>query len=278
MDDRNVVYFANNAGILEYDGTNWQLFRIPGRKSVHSLCYYNGIIYVGAQDDLGYLNEMANGQWEFISLKQYIPDSLQNFKNIWEIVATEDAIFFRSYYAVFKWLKGTMKAFIPKTLFHNAYSTGKDFYVREINTGLKKLVGDSLVFIPGADQFAKQAIAAVLPYKADQTLILSCFDSWFILDDKKIHSYPTGADLFLKTSFIFKAVRLPDDKIAVATQRNGFALLDSNLELLRFVNKNSELGDNTVTGLAFDRQHGVWAGLNKGLVQIKTDPVFSYFT
>jgi len=32
-----LMYFANNNGVLEYDGTNWRLIQLPNKSSVTSL-------------------------------------------------------------------------------------------------------------------------------------------------------------------------------------------------------------------------------------------------
>src|SRR5688572_15395756 len=71
QDYRGVMYFANNGGVLEYDGHTWRLIELPSRVGVRSITMApdgRGRIYVGAMGDFGYLDADAAGQLRFFSL------------------------------------------------------------------------------------------------------------------------------------------------------------------------------------------------------------------
>ena len=48
-----VLFFANNDGLLSYDGQEWQLQQVPNYTIIRSICYYNERIYVGAEGEFG---------------------------------------------------------------------------------------------------------------------------------------------------------------------------------------------------------------------------------
>src|ERR1035437_3550928 len=49
QDKRGVMYFANNEGVLEYDGVFWRTIKVPNETNILSLAIDdNGKIYVGA--------------------------------------------------------------------------------------------------------------------------------------------------------------------------------------------------------------------------------------
>jgi hypothetical protein len=88
QDNRGVMYFANNARVLEYDGKNWKSFLLNSESKVLSVqADRNGVIYVGGIGEIGYLGTNEVGQKEFISLVDKIPEDHISFKNIWRIVA-----------------------------------------------------------------------------------------------------------------------------------------------------------------------------------------------
>src|SRR5262249_52917859 len=67
--DSGLMYFANNAGVLEYDGRTWRLIALPSHLDVRSLLKDSaGRIYVGASGDFGYLDPDSAGQLQFRSL------------------------------------------------------------------------------------------------------------------------------------------------------------------------------------------------------------------
>jgi hypothetical protein len=63
QNNQNLIYFANNAGVLEFDGTNWNSYQVTNRSVVRSVeLDDDGRIYVGAYNEFGYLETQQNGQ------------------------------------------------------------------------------------------------------------------------------------------------------------------------------------------------------------------------
>src|SRR5512136_439531 len=59
QDKRGIMYFGNNDGLLEYDGVTWRLTKLPIVRTIaiDSL----GTIYVGLENDMGFLRHEADG-------------------------------------------------------------------------------------------------------------------------------------------------------------------------------------------------------------------------
>ena len=75
QDQRGILYFATDDGIIEYDGANWNKI---SRLFVRSLSIdKNNIVHVGINGDFGYLYPNNVGELEFVSLASKVPDSLQ---------------------------------------------------------------------------------------------------------------------------------------------------------------------------------------------------------
>ena len=64
------MYFANNEGVLSFDGNYWSLYPLPNKTIVWSIELGANKIYVGGQDEMGYLSPDANGKLAFSSLKE----------------------------------------------------------------------------------------------------------------------------------------------------------------------------------------------------------------
>lgn len=54
-DARGVMYFGNSAGVLEFDGQNWDLIKIPNSIVRSMAIDDNGNVFIGSADDFGYL-------------------------------------------------------------------------------------------------------------------------------------------------------------------------------------------------------------------------------
>mgnify|MGYP000443941963 FL=1 len=74
QDKNGIVYFANNEGLLSFDGKNWKLYPLPNKTIVRSVAIGSDHkIYVGGQDELGYFAPNANGNLVYSSLTSLIP-------------------------------------------------------------------------------------------------------------------------------------------------------------------------------------------------------------
>lgn len=278
QDHRGIMYFANEGGILEFDGVNWRIVSMPGQMAVRSLCEVNGRIYVGANSDFGYLTGGRSGATQFVSLKRHVPEAYRDFKGIWETLAIDDTVFFRSYDILFRWANGRISAWRSASLFHNAYVSGNQFFVREVNQGLKELRHDSLQMIPGGDRFDQQPVAAMLPIGDNKTLILSRFKGWFLYDGQKISDNFAAPDSFLATGLVIHAALLNEQKIAVATHRKGLGIFDLQGNLLQIIDKNAGLRDKAINFVYPDRDGGLWLALNDGLARVEVPSPFSKFS
>ena len=277
QDSLGLIYVANDAGVLVFDGVQWQRIVLPGGGPATSICSANGKIFVGGSSELGYLAPDMRGETRFVSLREFIPDSLQNFKSIGETIAIGKNVFFRSYYGLFRWDGRQMRVWLPETLFHTAVAGGDALFVREWKIGLKRLDGDSLQLIPGGEFFTGEGIAGIFPAANGAFRAITRFSGWQLLNENGVHSQPSPADDFLRNALIFRALALPDGNVALATHRRGLAIIDSSGNLLQTVERSGGLRDNTVNFVHRDAQGGLWLALADGLARVETPSRYSFF-
>jgi len=55
QDKEGILYFANDDGLLTFDGSYWKVYPMPNHTSIKSLAIdHTGKIYVGGEDEVGY--------------------------------------------------------------------------------------------------------------------------------------------------------------------------------------------------------------------------------
>ncbi|MFN2395920.1 MAG: hypothetical protein ABR597_09555, partial [Bacteroidales bacterium] len=67
------MYFGNNDGVLEFDGTQWNMYPVPNFSIVRSVLAVNDTIYAGAFEEIGFLAPDEKGKLAWNSLKHLIP-------------------------------------------------------------------------------------------------------------------------------------------------------------------------------------------------------------
>ncbi|MCX6183049.1 MAG: hypothetical protein NT150_14105 [Bacteroidetes bacterium] len=77
FDGEGLLYVANAYGVLEYDGYKWIKIQLPAGKSPVSLCVHDKKIFVGGNDEIGYVSRDAAGVSSYHSLLPLLADSLK---------------------------------------------------------------------------------------------------------------------------------------------------------------------------------------------------------
>src|SRR3954447_14753965 len=73
QDKNGIMYFANQEGLLSFDGTYWKTYPLTNKTIVRSLAIgKDNRIYVGGQDDFGYFSPDKTGKLVFKSLKTFL--------------------------------------------------------------------------------------------------------------------------------------------------------------------------------------------------------------
>src|ERR1700726_4552727 len=68
QDQGGVVYIGNNDGVLIYDGVRWHTVKVSNASAVRSLDVdSNGVVYVGACGEFGYLAPDESGSTRYVS-------------------------------------------------------------------------------------------------------------------------------------------------------------------------------------------------------------------
>lgn len=98
QDSREILYFANNFGLLEFDGTTWHLYPVTHGTKVRAV--YIGDqerIYVGSQADFGYFCPNEVGILTYHSLADSVPKQFRNFDEVWRIYEINGCIYFLTF-------------------------------------------------------------------------------------------------------------------------------------------------------------------------------------
>jgi len=80
-----MMYFANNDGLLEFDGTNWNIYKLPNGSILRSIENgSNKVLFAGGYDELGYFEIGEMGGAKFHSLLNLLPEENIDFGDVLE--------------------------------------------------------------------------------------------------------------------------------------------------------------------------------------------------
>jgi serine phosphatase RsbU (regulator of sigma subunit)/ligand-binding sensor domain-containing protein len=286
QDHLGIMYFGNNEGVLQFDGVNWQVTPVSNKSSVRSLDIdHNGIIYVGANNEFGYLRPSISGKLEYESLSKLLPKTEQTFSDVWRTWATKQGIFFQSNAKLFRWANGKLKTWTPKRRFgYTVYVQGRMLVRESGDSQTYQVIGDSLMPITNlTDEYDKDAITAILPYDGDKLLIHSLKKSFQIYDlspksPKLFTKLPTDIDsLIAQNGGIYYAQRQPNGIYALSIRKVGTVLMDKSGKMLKKLAKSEGLHTVTHYYNRNDDEGGLWIGANNGVIYTEVNSPITLF-
>lgn len=270
QDPRGVMYFGNNNGVLEFDGAHWRLIPVSNNSIVRSLgADSNGVVYVGAVGELGYLKPDSAGKLIFYSLLDQLPEEERAFADVWRIEVNSNGVHFMPRDRIFRW---TGNEFGISHLKTNVFGcmAGGNIYACQPGTGLTKLVGDSLVPVSAGDQMKDFRLYFMLAYDEETFVVGSAIDG--------LKLFKPGSGLLpwnpehnktLVAHRPYHAVRLAGGRFAVSSYIGGVFILDRAGQIVEVFNKDVGLPDNGVWFICSDIQNGLWLGTNRGIARIE---------
>jgi DNA-binding CsgD family transcriptional regulator len=268
QDSKGFMYFANNEGLLVYDGVKWDLFRMPNLSMVRSVYIDSrGDVYVGAYNDIGRMVWSENGEMTFSSLRNLIPEEYRNFDDVWNVFSYKDKIVFQSYYAAYFYKEGSPVTVVTApSRFQSSYSVMGRLIFNDMESGLMEYTGTRLTQIEGCGALTGQDIWSVLPFGTEnKILICTLGDGLYISDGIGLEKWDVPVNRMLVRDQIFSASMVHETYFALGTILNGLIILDRDGNIVQQVNKKKGLQNNTILDVFPDRAGNLWLALDNGI-------------
>lgn len=279
QDGQNYLYFANNEGLLEYNGTNWQLYPTPNETIMRSVKVIDDKIYTGCYMNFGYWTRQSNGKLKYTSLSDSIKNKILDDEQFWNILKYDQWILFQSLNRIYIYdtKTKTFKIILPKNGVVKSFSTKTSIYYQTINEGLFEIEGGKGKLISDNPILKKYTIVNVFTLD-DGLLIQTQIDGFYKLTGTSLSPFKTDVDSELKSGFVYSSQRLQDGSYALGTVSNGIFILSDTGKLRYHISQSKGLSNNTVLSLFEDKDQNVWVGLDNGINCINLQTPVHNFT
>jgi DNA-binding CsgD family transcriptional regulator len=277
QDNSGLIYTGNNKGLLEFDGTYWQTYTLPNRTIVRSLAFGDeDRLYIGGQNEIGYLSYSDQGNRTYTSLNPLIPKNVLGFEDIWKIIPTPEGIFFCSEEVVFHYENEQLTPiFPPGERFENFFSCQGELLFQDKSLGLYIYDKGQLSRIEQSEIFNNSRIIAILSTAKSEQLIITSSDGYFIRKEEGIQPWLNSSTAFIKQYQAYCAISLSSGRMAIGTAQNGLLIIDRQGNPLSHINQDKGLQNNTVLSMCEDRHKNLWLGLDNGIDYVEINSPFS---
>ena len=268
------LYFANLNGVIIYDGRFWKTVELPGIVSVFSLDKdAKDKIYVGADNEFGYLKQTSTGKIIYISLSGTLSQSEKEFSSTWATHCLGSDVFFCSNEKLFWYNQKAIKTFSPEgPAFHTFFKVGKHLFVREFEKGFKVFENGNLNFIKGSEDFADKKVYAIMHMEGNTYIVATRNDGIYLLyyNEKNptmsvFVKRPSFIDAWLKDKEVYCGSKVGDNKYAFGSLKEGIIITDRAFNVLSKLNSGNGLQDDAVKNIFKDINDNIWLSLNFGI-------------
>ena len=274
QDYRGILYFANQNGVLEFDGHFWNRISV-NNQGVSSLAVDEmGIVHVGMYNDFGCLYPKSNGEFEFVSSRTAFPDSL-NIGDITKIYCFNGTTYYCTNYYVFIENANEIKLIeIPFDGGFWAYAVGDSILISRTDDIFYVLYNDTITSL---DIPYSGGCYGLVPFKENKYLTL---------DNKSVQILNLKT---LKSDSVHNVIlrNCVEDGLAYSLQKfnndnvftfiggdNCLVVADEDLKIRTVLNKQYGLPNDEVTN-SFQAGYMLWATTSDGLSKIELSSPFA---
>lgn len=271
--DDGTLYFANENGVLVYNGSKWRLIPTTNFSAVSALLQVKDRIYVGGINELGYLQPDQDDNFKYVSLRHLINlEKGEEFSTIWQLAEYKGDIYFQAYEMILRYdgrhmhrvkMKNAWIFKFQDHLLTSPFTTG----------GIYKIEKDSAILLNPHFQLENDAGFQVLPGLKGEHLLLTENHGIFLLNSETYATISWDAEankLFIKKS-LYNGKIWRDSLYAFTTYSEGLFVVNKEGKLVEHYTQNNGLLSNHLCEMVLDRRGNLWLPGLVGLSYLYTE-------
>lgn len=279
QDEKGTMYFGNDTGLLESDGTEWNLYTMPNYSFVKALAVESySTIYSGGWEELGRWDRDLSGKLKYTSLKGLLPPGSLSNESFWRVWIDGDKVYFQSFTNIYVYSCQTIKKLTTPKGFMLLMNVRDEFWVQEMYGPLYQLKAGELYKIKGSKFLNGTLTRVILPYGKNRYLIGTSTGKLYIYDRKNFAFLNNNLSRQLNgqelNCGIYCAKR---NSYYLGTILNGVYEVDMQGNILNHFNAANSLQNNTVLSLYEDKRNNIWVAMDRGLAYIRYTDGLSYY-
>ena len=272
------IYVANNKGLLEFNGSEWQLYKSPNETILRSVNVIGEYIFTGCNREFGYWQRNEFGLLFYTSLSEKLKIKFLEDEEFWNIIGFDNYILFQSLNRIYIYNPNSKTySFIEsKTGISKMFEVNKTIYFQKNKVGLFKIENGNAILVSDNKIFKQNILVNIFNY--DDKLLVATEDSgFFILDSKNLTTWNVPANQLLSKENVYRSTRLKDKSFIIGTRSNGILHMSREGVIEYQISTINGLSNNTIHYVYEDVERNIWLALNSGINCVNIDSPLSVF-
>ncbi len=275
--DNGLLYTVCDKGLLEYDGTTWNLFK-GSKGNTRSLWIENdSVIYTGSDFDFGIWKKNQYQSFEYTSLYPFKEKANEENEEFWNVYRINDQIIFVSFDNIYIYQNNQFTKIAAPYRFNGCF-LGNDqiIYLSDEKKGVYTFDGKSLDLLFDYPQEKKLRIIGIQKNKKE-LVIVTRNHGLFTYANNTLAEYKTEVSPYLKKNSVFSYTSIDNQYYAFGTIFSGVYITNKEGKVLQHIDKQRGLLHNTILSLYYESSKSLWISMDYGLVSLNLNSQNSYF-
>ncbi len=270
QDKNGNLYFANNKGLYQFDGSSWRKYSLPNSGLIRSFKIdKSGKIFVGGTNEFGYFKPNSKGKMEYFSLSKSINrEDRKLIDLVWKIHLFNDEVIFQSFVVTYIFKHNKLTSLKPPSRFQFSFQVNNELYFQDHKMGILEYKNGKLFPLKGTTALNGDEIWGIFPMPENKLLIATLNSGLYLYDYQKTSPWNTEANTFIKKNVCLGGVSLKNKSVVLNSSTNGIIILDTTGKIIQHINHEKGLLNNTVLASFIDDKNNLWLGLNNGMAFI----------
>lgn len=241
QDQNQFLFFANNEGLLEFNGSYWKLYPSPNETIIRSVKVIGDRVYTGSYMEFGFWKRKSDGLLKYQSLSAAIKSNILDDEQFWNILSYDYWVVFQSLNRIYIYntLDNSFKIIAPSRGVVKAFKTGNAIYYQSGNQGLFEIEGGKSKLVSADPDLRENRIVNVFE-TGDDLLILTQRAGFYLLSQKELKKYPTEIDANFLDESTYSCESLSNGGFAIGTVSNGVFIITKEGKISYFSKERIE--------------------------------------
>ncbi|MDB5199069.1 MAG: hypothetical protein JWO92_1032 [Chitinophagaceae bacterium] len=266
QDENGILYFANNEGLLTFDGSYWKLYKLPNNTVVRSVeIGYDHKIYVGGQNEIGFFSPDKKGALAYTSLISVVPLKDKSFSDVWSIISYGRDIFFRTSTKIMK-LNGNRFSIYPDENWRFIGLSNNQLIAQDHTNKLQVYINNSWMPYINQNVLPKDfLLTSFVPFSKDTSIITTLKNGVYFFVNNSLTEFKATALNDISKKNIYTSLNIGNNRLLLATSLDGCFVIDKKGNLIQSFSTLEGLQNNNVRHVFLDKNHNLWLGLDNGI-------------
>ncbi|MDR6846252.1 triple tyrosine motif-containing protein [Flavobacterium granuli] len=278
QDKNGNMYFANNTGLIQFDGSTWKKYK--AKKTDEMKCLKvdpTGKVYVGYYNEFGYFKANSKGKLEYFSLSSLLNKKEHSKMDVvWKIHLYKDEVIFQSFHSIYIYKNNKLKIINAPKKFQFSFISNGRLYIQDIFSGIMEYHDGKLTYLKGTNALNNTEVWGVIEIQKNKILISTLDRGIFTLSNNQVIPWNTQANTFIKKNGSLGCILYKNKYIVINSVLDGIIVCDLNGNIIQHINRSKGLQNNTALSLFIDNSNNLWLGLDNGITYVNENSLLTY--